>query len=480
MEKQVLNEKYLHSDVTFGFELEANVYYDDVPLDYKSYIWDDYIDRNVNNPSQFENLGEFINFFIDDSYDFLNNDPQSRHLIDDTKMYDNVKKKIEKYFPKSAPWIINYSDKIEHDGSLGANGFEWPSHTMKFTPDAIAHCIHFLSNLDKEHIYVDDTCGFHTHISFPNFTLDDVKWIVLNIALKDEYINEFTSMIYNDYKFDFIDYYAKETFFGDIRTAFNEKNFSKLSELLDDEKYRVLRIHPQGTLEWRGPRGFLNEEEDKELIKQFFIKLFKVVNIISDILKSNYIGDYDKKTILELLNTNDMPFGKTPSRYKDFIFKLQDNPKKLYSLKDSPLSFIFKIIKNNQQSTMILSKLLYRLIVMENKQVPTNILAMFIMCDDIFSVKQLNDIIKHLKQPLPIKEMIQCNRWYNYTEQSLILQLIRFLESYSIDDCLNVINNYNGNEKLFVDYFNKLWDLRCKSEMPKIIKNTLENKLNEK
>ena len=38
---------------------------------------------------------------------------------------------------------------------------------------------------------------------------------------------------------------------------------------MSEEKMRLLRNHPQGTIEWRGPRNFLNKQNVND-IKTFF------------------------------------------------------------------------------------------------------------------------------------------------------------------------------------------------------------------
>lgn len=73
-------------------------------------------------------------------------------------------------------------------------------------------------------------------------------------------------------------------------------NFQAIANELSEVKMRLIRNHPQGTLEWRGPRNFLNKP-DIEVIKRFFMKLYKFAKWISDTLDKKEINGYDKKNI---------------------------------------------------------------------------------------------------------------------------------------------------------------------------------------
>ena len=58
------------------------------------------------------------------------------------------------------------------------------------------------------------------------------------------------------------------------------------------KKMTVFRIHPQGTLEWRGPRNFLNEEGDNldlQNLYDLFKNLYKLTQFISNSLNKKFI-----------------------------------------------------------------------------------------------------------------------------------------------------------------------------------------------
>ena len=81
----------------------------------------------------------------------------------------------------------------------------------------------------------------------------------------------------------------------------------------------VLRIHPQGTLEWRGPRNFLNED-NLELIKKFFYKLIDVAKMFADCMDKTTIGktNISKNIFIKMLDLSNID-----TKLKDINFKDQ-------------------------------------------------------------------------------------------------------------------------------------------------------------
>ena len=64
---------------------------------------------------------------------------------------------------------------------------------------------------------------------------------------------------------------AKTSQRNEITKAIKEKNYTRVLRALSDDKYRLFRIHPYGTIEWRGPRNFL-DSNDFKIIKDFYKK----------------------------------------------------------------------------------------------------------------------------------------------------------------------------------------------------------------
>ena len=316
---QLLNEKLLTSEFTFGFELEANVEYD-------SDIYNDC-----------------------EMYDYDEND--------DT-IYDALKNKIDNLLMRGATESMNKGlqglSDIHQDGSIDTNdssdiSFEYASPIIPCTPNWFGKVIKLLMDLKEIGVYTNDTCGFHTHLRFGNMDERDVVWIYCNLASDPDFFETFSKL--ND-----IDLYNREyasyQSIKQLGNAIYVKDYKKIAELLTTDKYRAIRIHPQGTLEWRGPRGFM-DQDDLSYIKDYFKLLIKFINKISEYTSSNVISgsSITKKELFDNLkqynknNTNGMEFiggNNIKLRSKDRANKLDKKTiEKLYDIFiDRPAVFV--------------------------------------------------------------------------------------------------------------------------------------------
>lgn len=185
-----------------------------------------------------------------------------------------------------------------------AETFEWASPIFNVTPENLSIIIDFLSKSVKyQNISTNDTCGFHIHIGFPDpKTVDrDMFWVLCQLAAEPD-----SKMLKEISYFNTIQLsestYATFDLIDDLRdTLYNmeeasDYKYAKESDLngyflnmFDTGKYQILRQHPQGTLEWRGARGFLDSKR-RLIIKKFILnKLYPFLKWISIAL--------DKKTI---------------------------------------------------------------------------------------------------------------------------------------------------------------------------------------
>ena len=169
---------------------------------------------------------------------------------------------------------------MHRDGSLrpgrdrGGIPFEYSSPVFQYTPANISKVIKFLSNLKDWDVYTNRSCGFHTHISFNGITKKDVMWFMLYLCGTGK-IHEFDklgrTLLYNRT-------YASPRFLERVESYLKNMNLvDALTVVATNEKYRSIRLHPQGTVEWRGPRTFLNTPSRKKT-KTFFEKLDKMIN----------------------------------------------------------------------------------------------------------------------------------------------------------------------------------------------------------
>ena len=274
-----LLETLLRSEFKFGFELEAYVS-----------NWSEYAEYNGEYAYDDE-TGEYVE---DDDYQYSDED------IDYDTLYEELSALFSKTFGDDV--------EVEGDGSLGMGGFEFPTPPMTLTPINIKKCIEFLYNLPNNRfgIYTDESCGFHTHISFPKMSKEDMVWIICHIALdpklQDELISFKTS---TGDEFDFFGKWATTDFLQDIESAIKTHDWAELSKWLSNEKYRVIRIHPQGTIEWRGPRNFLNKH-NLNTIKEFFVKLSNLVLKIAKIIDTKEIDGISRQNFFKLINLDNL------------------------------------------------------------------------------------------------------------------------------------------------------------------------------
>ena len=265
--------KYLRSNFKIGFEFEGfarvNTYFPDEQCDYDDYAC---------NP--------------------LQGDKENKAL----------------FFNAITTYINNQlgvkSGKTHHDGSLknyldGYQSFEYSSNIFRVNARNLYNLNKFFNNLEKHDMGVNETCGFHTHISFDGITEKDAQWIVCQIAFNDDWSKEFTQFNYNDNLIDFFSEYANNGFLKNIKNAILDNDFLTLSNNLNSEKYRCIRVHPQGTLEWRGPRNFLDK---KDGFRQYSYKLIHIIDIMIQALNNNTLNGinkedfFDKITIFRNIN----------------------------------------------------------------------------------------------------------------------------------------------------------------------------------
>lgn len=185
---------------------------------------------------------------------------------------------------------------------------EWRSPIFTFTYENLGAIIDFLDEaVTSKNINTNDTCGFHIHIGFPDKrNVDkDMFWVLCQIASleKTEMLSEIKE--FKGYRLYHNTYANTQTVeiiqksFVNIADEFKGKQVTD-KEILDlfiktsgkaytSTKYVILRQHPQGTLEWRGPRRFLDSKERRS-IKQFILKkLYPFIKWINDALELKYI-----------------------------------------------------------------------------------------------------------------------------------------------------------------------------------------------
>ena len=263
----------LRNSFKFGFELEA-----------------------------FASMGDYYDEeYCYDSCNYLNECDDER-LRD---FYDNIT-----YFFKRT---YNLKGFTHYDGSVknfedGYNGFEWSSPILDFNPTNLLKVKKLLLELNDNNIFINKTCGFHTHFSYDGLNDGDASWIMLYIATNPKAYLAFTEFEYRRDLFTenihfYNERYADKNYLDKIAEYFKSRNYGALIQYLCDDKYRVLRIHPQGTLEWRGPRDFLYSPNG---VESYIKRLYEVVDIIIKALNTKEIDGVTRTEFLE--NLKDIRF----------------------------------------------------------------------------------------------------------------------------------------------------------------------------
>lgn len=222
--------------------------------------------------------------------------------------------------------------KIERDGSLStgnADGwtFEYGSPIIPFTIENIGKIKKLLTELKKKGVITNSSCGFHTHISYPTMVTDDIKWILFSIANDRKLAEEITKLEGNEGEISFFTrQYASKEWINELKVDDN-KSIKELK--LSTDKYRNLRIHPQGTIEWRGPRGFLDDDKSIEYIGLFLKKLFKFIMKIGTIVTSKEYNGFKRDEIvpkLKMQGTVNIPYEeKQKKSFKSLISHLNSD-----------------------------------------------------------------------------------------------------------------------------------------------------------
>lgn len=185
-------------------------------------------------------------------------------------------------------------DSILVDGEEGNDeqGYEFISSPMLLNPKNITASKQTVISMLKNGFRTNGSCGFHIHYSFETMDFSDMCWFLLGLAT-DENSKSYFSM-FNDIEF-FNDRYADTSFFDNILAVVQSGENRALAHVFNADKFRILRMHPQGTIEWRGPRDFMNSG-DMSLISDFFLRLYKCADIIHKLSTKESIS-LDGKTI---------------------------------------------------------------------------------------------------------------------------------------------------------------------------------------
>lgn len=321
---QQLDEVLLTSEFTFGFELEAILGYDTDMY----YSCD--ADSHGESRETYNNINDYI----------------------DGLLLKGVNSKMAKTLMGQSHTHADAS-LIADDDNGSDIPFEYSSPIIPCTPNWFGNVIKTLEYLKEEGVYTNKSCGFHTHIRFGNMNERDVIWIYCNLA--NDY--NFLQTIYelNGNKL-FSNEYANYDSIIALGDAISDKNYLRILKYLNTEKYRAIRIHPQGTLEWRGPRGCL--EHDLKYIRNFFKLLYSFIKKVREYMDSDTLTgtNITKKEFFENLK-KEKPESNNNTEFisgsKDINLKSADRKNRL---RKETISKLSSLVKENPKILFNLAK----------------------------------------------------------------------------------------------------------------------------
>ena len=236
---QRLDEKLLTSEFTFGFELEAicndsSLYYDQDNIK-------DYIDNLLVSGTS---------------------EKQKKELAGHSAIHKDES-------------VHGDNDEYDDEDSEGSEApFEYGSPIFPCTPFWFNKVIKTLRDMMHNGFYTNNSCGFHHHLHFNGMTERDMVWVYCNLAMDEDLYSKFAKLHGaddRDYKL-YSDNWASQDAMLKLKDAVQNNNWEGVIKELNTNKWRAFRIHPQGTLEWRGPRDFMNRGNLDNI--NIFYKLF--------------------------------------------------------------------------------------------------------------------------------------------------------------------------------------------------------------
>ena len=154
--------------------------------------------------------------------------------------------------------------------------------------------------------------------------------------------------------------YALATFFEEAHDILLDGNKSRFADqIVTNEKYRSMRIHPQGTLEWRGPRTFLNVNKHEKNVMfmkkltEFIIKINQSLDLteVKNLKKSDFLRFAESK--IKYIDFKD-DITKEQNKYEKLINHIAEKPIILNTLPDKIYNEMINYMSRNTAKTFTL------------------------------------------------------------------------------------------------------------------------------
>lgn len=288
-----LDEKLLFSDFTFGFELEGilnseTAFYDTLRDNYDSEdILDglkEYLDK-VFEVKDISSSGIHVDGSIRTDDYYYGGDEEDVDYDEDEDYEDMDDDQQRAYRMRHF-----YTERDR--GSDYDQPFEYSSAVYNCTPKNLQMIINALGKLVRnDDIYTNPSCGFHTHIHFKDMTERDMIWIYCKMVTDPDFLSTFASLKSGAKEIAKMFYggWAGFSELKELEDRIKNEKWKQVLDLLSTSKWRAFRIHPQGTLEWRGPRDFLNYGRI-DYIKDYFMLFLNLLTHVKDYQDSKTIS----------------------------------------------------------------------------------------------------------------------------------------------------------------------------------------------
>ena len=304
MEENILLERLLTNKFTFGFELEGFC------RDEKLQKFQEELDTTFGKGGNFHDdcSLELTGITSDNQGNAIDNDEvivrytNGEYFIGDSALQDEW---YDSDYNRSEQEDLESFLNEQNMKPIYTTSFEYSSPVLNFTPANIKKIWEFMErNLGaNKTFFTNASCGFHHHISFEGITGEDAAWILSQIAMDDKAIDlldhlEDEKNSYGINKYIFSSDYSKDGYLVELRNAIKEFDFEKIVSYLNTDKFSLLNNHRNKTLEWRGPREFM-DTNDINLVKKFYQQLWKVIRLFSQKLDLKEINGMSKENYMK-------------------------------------------------------------------------------------------------------------------------------------------------------------------------------------
>lgn len=304
MEENILLERLLTNKFTFGFELEGFC------RDEKLQKFQEELDTTFGEGGNFHDdcSLELTGITSDNQGNAIDNDEvivrytNGEYFIGDSALQDEW---YDSDYNRSEQEDLESFLNEQNMNPIYTTSFEYSSPVLDFTPANIKKIWEFMErNLGaNKTFFTNASCGFHHHISFEGITGEDAAWILSQIAMDDKAIDlldhlEDEKNSYGINKYIFSSDYSKDGYLVELRNAIKEFDFEKIVFYLNTDKFSLLNNHRNKTLEWRGPREFM-DTNDINLVKKFYQQLWKVIRLFSQKLDLKEINGMSKENYMK-------------------------------------------------------------------------------------------------------------------------------------------------------------------------------------